>query len=187
MNLLAHAVVHAAAEDLAALRQECGLPSSLFRHVEPQTVLGLVAVQRAMASSGLPADTWAEWAVLAAPQYLGQSAITESVEQFRQEGAWGVSPHLIPHRSLHSPSGTISMALGMRGPNYGVGGGPGAAGEVVLVASALLADGKLPGVWIVASEERCAVALAVTRLVLSTEYPVLRTPVDILSLFGVIP
>ncbi len=44
-------------------------------------------------------------------------------DRFRSEGVWGVSPHLIPHYALHSPAGTLSLALGIHGPNLGVGGG----------------------------------------------------------------
>ena len=72
-----------------------------------------------------------------------------SINRFLTEGAWGVSPHLVPHRSLHSLSGTISQALKIHGPNYGVGGGNSAAEEVVFAAMALLARHQLPGVWVV--------------------------------------
>jgi hypothetical protein len=66
-------------------------------------------------------------------------------------GAWGVSPHLIPHRTLHSLSGTISQALGIHGPNLGVGGGPESAVEIMHVAGVFLAEGRFPGLWVVLS------------------------------------
>jgi hypothetical protein len=59
------------------------------------------------------------------PCLIGRDMIGQAVSDFIREGAWGVSPHVIPHRSLHSTSGTITLALDCRGPNYGIGGGPG--------------------------------------------------------------
>src|SRR5262249_9215828 len=43
----------------------------------------------------------------------------------------------------------VSQALKIHGPNYGVGGGNEGAAEALLVAGALLADGLLPGLWVV--------------------------------------
>src|SRR5262249_47987113 len=63
----------------------------------------------------------------------------------------GVSPHLIPHYALHSASGMISQVLKIRGPNLGAGGGPGGEAEALLAAATLLAEGRLPGVWVVLS------------------------------------
>src|SRR5262249_9693054 len=81
--------------------------------------------------------------------FLGRASTAAVIQRFAQEGAWGVSPHHIPHRSLHSLSGTVSQALEIHGPNYGVGGGPNSAAEVLLAAAAMLADRKVPGVWVV--------------------------------------
>jgi hypothetical protein len=74
-----------------------------------------------------------------------------ALQRFQAEGAWGVSPHLIPHRSLHSISGSISQAFKIHGPNFGVGGGPGAPAEALLAAVSMLEGQKLPGVWVVLS------------------------------------
>ena len=59
------------------------------------------------------------WRVLAAPRFLGRAAFERRSPSILAEGAWGVSPHLIPGHSLHSPSGTISQALQAHGPNLG--------------------------------------------------------------------
>src|SRR5205807_2272244 len=56
---------------------------------------------------------------------------------------------LIPHRSLHAVSGTLSQTLKIQGPNFGVGGGPGAESEALLVAATLVGNRGLPGVWVV--------------------------------------
>ena len=65
------------------------------------------------------------------------------------EGVWGTSPHLIPHFALHSASGTISLALGLHGPNLGVGGGLHAAAEGFPGGPDLAVAGVVPGVWLV--------------------------------------
>ena len=67
------------------------------------------------------------------------------LRSFVAEGVWGTSPHLIPHFALHSPSGTISLALGLHGPNLGVGGGLHAAAEGFLAALTWLAAGRRAG------------------------------------------
>jgi hypothetical protein len=87
--------------------------------------------------------------VVAAPRFLGRATLTTALQRFAAEGAWGISPHLIPHRSLHAVSGTISQALQIHGPNFGVGGGPGAEVEAMLTGAALLSAGEVPGVWVV--------------------------------------
>src|SRR5262249_45288587 len=77
------------------------------------------------------------------------SSLAGSLHRYESEGAWGVSPHLIPHRSMHAVSGSISQALSIHGPNLGVGGGPTGAAEIFMAAAALLADNKRPGLWVI--------------------------------------
>ncbi len=79
----------------------------------------------------------------------GRAAFERAFPTFQAEGAWGVSPHLIPAHSLHSPSGTISQALKAQGPNLGVGGTPRGGHEALLFASTILLIGPSPGVWVV--------------------------------------
>ncbi len=81
----------------------------------------------------------------------GGRAWRRRLRSFKAEGVWGTSPHLIPHFALHSPSGTISLALGLHGPNLGVGGGLHAAAEGFLAAMTWLSAGVVPGVWLVLS------------------------------------
>jgi hypothetical protein len=142
-------------EELPSLRQKPGLfqgaplsPSSL-KHSDEQTIAGLVAVSRAIENHGLNHVNFSRWGFIAAPRYLGRATLAIALARFANEGAWGISPHLIPHRSLHSLSGTMSQLLGIHGPNYGVGGGADSAAEALVAGSALLADGVAPGLWLV--------------------------------------
>jgi hypothetical protein len=140
---------------LPSLRQQIGplqnppLAASFFKNADEQTVAAMAALGQAIRDHGLEPVSFKDWGVIAAPRFLGRVAMAGALTRFAAEGAWGISPHLIPHRSLHSLSGTISQALKIHGPNYGAGGGPDGADEALLVASALVADGQLPGVWLV--------------------------------------
>lgn len=152
-TLLAHAVVHATSEQLSSLRRNPAptpagpLPTGFLKHADDQTVAGLAAVLQAC--QALPGSDFQHWGVLAAPRFLGRVTVAHALERFVEEGAWGVSPHIIPHRSLHSISGTVSQALKIHGPNFGVGGGPDGAAKVMLAAASLLGRQSLPGLWVV--------------------------------------
>lgn len=141
--------------ELGALRQKPGparrLPPALLRHSDEQTVACVTAVWQALERYNLADADFSDWGVIAAPRYLGRSEMANAVAKYAAEGAWGISPHLIPHRSLHSISGTISQALGIHGPNFGIGGGSEAAGEIFLSVSTLLERERLPGLWLVMS------------------------------------
>jgi hypothetical protein len=126
-----------------------GLPASLVKHADDQTIVALAVTFRAIERHQLAGTDFQDWCVLASPRYLGRSSLAASLQRYETEGAWGVSPHLIPHRSMHAVSGSISQALGIHGPNLGVGGGPNGAAEIFMAAAALLADKKLPGLWVI--------------------------------------
>ena len=149
------AIVRATAAELPALRQQPGrvggqtLPVSFLKHADDQTVAGVTAVLRAIEGSGLAGTSFHDWGVVAASRFMGRTALAGALLKFQAEGAWGISPHLIPHRSLHALSGTISQALKVHGPNFGTGGGPGGAADALLTAAAMLHGGRLPGVWVV--------------------------------------
>ncbi len=155
-------------------------------------MVGLAAVLRAIREGGLDPLGFGEWAVLAAPRYFGRAAFERAFPTFQEEGAWGISPHLIPAHSLHSPSGTISQALKAQGPNLGVGGTPGGEFEALLFASTLLMTGASPGVWLVLTARESerdgsalagdyeALALALSPMIPSFQGPRLRvSPVEV--------
>jgi hypothetical protein len=148
----AFATAQASSQDIVLLRQDLtappkGLPASLVKHADDQTIVALAVIFRAIERHQLVGTDFRDWAVLASPRYLGRSSLAGALQRYQAEGAWGVSPHLIPHRSMHAVSGSISQALGIHGANLGVGGGLNGAAEIFMAAATLLADKKLPGLW----------------------------------------
>lgn len=154
-RVVAHGLIRAGAAQIPALRHlpaSAGghaVPASLLRHADAQTVVGLAAVVTAMEASGLDPAQCSDWGIVAAPRFLGRVQLAGAFAQYAIDGAWGVSPHLVPHHSLHSMAGTISQALKISGPNLGAGGGREGEREAFLAATTLLAREGLPGVWLV--------------------------------------
>ena len=154
----AHAVVRATPEMFAQWRRQpppvAGqpLPTSFLKHSDDQTVASLAAVHQAIVRTGWLGRSFSEWGVVAAPSFFGRGGIAQAVQRYAQEGAWGVSPHVIPHQSLHAASGTVSQLLKLHGPNFGINGGPQACNDAFLVAAALLAEAAVPGLWLLLSD-----------------------------------
>jgi hypothetical protein len=158
-EVIGSALFRARPPEMAALRRRPGpvpegwsrTPPSLLRYSDEQTVAGTAAVFAAIVAIGTTPDRFEDWGVVAASRYVGRASLAAALRNFRAEGVWGTSPHLIPHFALHSPSGTISLALGLHGPNVGAGGGLHAAAEGFLAALTWLTAGVVPGVWLVLS------------------------------------
>jgi hypothetical protein len=125
------------------------MAASFLKHSEDQTVVALTAVLRAVSRAGWEGRSFADWGVIAAPNFFGRMGNAVTIQRFCREGAWGISPHLIPHQSLHAASGTISQALKIYGPNFGVGGGADSSIEAFLLAATLMSEMRVPGIWLV--------------------------------------
>ena len=153
LEIAASAVVRATPERLGVLRRDPGmtLPPAALRNADDQSVVSLAAVLKAMAAANKTPAECSPWGVIAAPRFLGRTALAAALRRFFAEGAWGVSPHLVPQQSQHAVGGLLSQMLGMRGPSFGVGGGPGSGAEAAQIAAALLQDEALPGLWLVFS------------------------------------
>jgi hypothetical protein len=126
----------------------------LLKHADDQTVAGLAAVFQAIHQHGLGETDFSEWGVVAASSYLGRAALAATLQRMAAEGAWGISPHFIPHHSLHATSGTISQVLKTHGPNFGIEATPGGMALAITVAATLLTGGDLPGLWLVLTEHQ---------------------------------
>jgi hypothetical protein len=157
-HLVAHAYVQATIDHLPQLRKDPGqlpgnpLPSKFLRHADGQTVVGLAAVLKAIRDFALQDEPFTAWSVLAASRFMGRAQFAAALNGYRQNGPKMVSPHIIPQASLHSLSGAISVALKIRGPNLGVGGGQAALSEGLLAALTSVEVASAPGAWLVLTE-----------------------------------
>jgi hypothetical protein len=144
------------AERLAALRKAPvlwrgqPLPAAQLKHVDDQTFAALITVLAAIQTAGLEEFDFSAWGVIGAPRFIGRAGLEPHIRRFMAEGPWSVTPHAIPHRCLHSPSGLISQLLGWHGANIGAGGGRNGAGEALLAALACLTP-ETAGLWLVLS------------------------------------
>jgi hypothetical protein len=158
-EILGHGLCRMSPDDVSVLRRRPGPTSpgwdgvapSVLRYSDEQSIAGTAATLAAIERMGLPQAAFDGWGVVAASRYIGRANLAVALRNFLAEGVWGTSPHLIPHFALHSPAGTISLALGLHGPNVGVGGGLHAAAEGFIAALTWLSARSVPGVWLVLS------------------------------------
>lgn len=125
---------------------------AFLKPVDEQTVCVFHAVAQAILDAGLDAGQFKEWGVLAAPRFLGRVFDAGTFHRFLEIGGGAVSVHLIPQQSQHAVSGAISVALGMQGPNFGIGGGPRSVTEALLTGFSAYDPSVVPGMWLVLSE-----------------------------------
>ena len=157
-GIAAHGAVRASMNDIAKLRSNPGpyrgepFAPTLLRNSDEQTVVGLAAVLQAIERFRLSPSALTDWGLVAAPRYLGRLCMAQALDNFQRTGPSLVSPLIVPHRSLHSLSGTLSLALDLRGPNLSAGGGPGALADGLQTALALVQEPNLPGIWLVLTE-----------------------------------
>jgi hypothetical protein len=127
-----------------------GTPGHFLKHADEQTVVAVAALDRAVHALGCSPERFADWSIIAAPQCVGRLAGVNALDRFTKGGAPAISPHLIPQHSLHSVSGAMSILLGSRQPNFGVGGSRQSLAEGLLAALTLPCSGA-SGVWMIAT------------------------------------
>ena len=154
-GIAAFGVANLTGELLASIRKSPAahtampLAPSVARHCDEQTLAALFAVGEAMRKMKSTTADFEAWGIVASTRFIGRSFFAQSLEKFDREGPWNTSVQVVPHRSLHSTSSTISLAIGSHGPNVGVGGGSDGEGQALLAATSLLDEFHLPGVWLV--------------------------------------
>jgi hypothetical protein len=126
-----------------------GTPGHFLKHSDEQTVVAVAAIDRAIQSQRLNVQEQRDWAIIAAPRFVGRLAGAATLERFARGGGPAISPHLIPQHSLHSISGALSILLASRGPNLGVGGGADSLAEGLLAALALPQPEQTAGTWLI--------------------------------------
>jgi hypothetical protein len=144
---LSHSEINALRRRLPRWAVE-GTSGHFFKYADEQTILAVQALDHAIERYGIDVRKQANFAVIAAPRFVGRAASAVTFQRFLRDGASGVSPHIIPQHSLHSVSGAISVLLGCHGPNVGVGGGPKALDDAFLAAATLFERDAGAGVWL---------------------------------------
>jgi hypothetical protein len=151
-GLAAFGSVEATPDLLPAWRKDPRLPANLLKYADDQTVVALAAVLRAVSDYRLTGCDFREWAVVAAPRFLGRVSFAAATDKFLRKGARAVSPLIVPFLSLHAVSGAVSQALQCHGPNVGVGGGERGLDQALLTGLVVAAEHRPPGLWLVLSE-----------------------------------
>src|SRR6185369_1428953 len=106
---------------------------------------------RAIRDQQLDVREQSQWPIVAAPRFPGRLAGIDSLRRFTTGGGPALSPHLIAQHSLHSVSGALSVLLGSRGPNLGVGGGADSLREGLLAALTLARPRGATGAWLIST------------------------------------
>lgn len=168
----AWSAVSAPLSEVGAWRDDPGalpsgeMPRRFLRHADEQTVAACRAVlcaiaddrrstvlERPTADDGDPHRSPLlndQWGVLAASCGAGRIMGAATLAATRTAGSAGVSTHVVPQCSLHAAASSISVLLGLHGPHFGIGGGPEAFGEALMVADAMLAFvPPKAGLWLV--------------------------------------
>jgi hypothetical protein len=120
-----------------------------LRFADEQTIAGMAALLHAIHNHGWHDRSFADWGVLGIPRFLGRTVTASNITRSKTEPGFSISPHIIPNQCLHSLSGAVSVALGIHGPNFGVGGGPQAVAEGLTTGLSVLNENRLPGLWLI--------------------------------------
>lgn len=125
------------------------ISSSILKQADELTLLSLAALRNAITEYKLTPEQQAGWGVAANPCMPGRLRMPDTLSKFHEQGAWAVTPHFIPHCLLHSLSGLLSQALGLNGPNMGIGGVPGTEEDICLGMASWIMGGDVAGGWMV--------------------------------------
>ena len=128
------------------------LSGHFLKHADEQTITALLAIRKATDRYGIDPRQLAGWGIIAAPRYIGRLTGANVLYKFPRGGTSAVAPHIVAQCSLHSVSGAASIALGMHGPNLGVGGGEWSIGDGLTSALTLFETVRVPGVWLLLTE-----------------------------------
>lgn len=92
------------------------------RRTDRVTQLGLYAAKQAVADAGLviTEDNHYDVGCVMGSGIGGITTILESIKGFLERGAKAVSPLLVPMMLPDSPCSKVSMAFGLRGPNFAI-------------------------------------------------------------------
>jgi 3-oxoacyl-[acyl-carrier-protein] synthase-1/3-oxoacyl-[acyl-carrier-protein] synthase II len=141
---------------LATLADLVGLPIERVARCDRLAALALAATARlrlecgSLASAGVVVGT-----VLATIET--NAAFSNRI---RERGAAAAEPRRFPYTSPNAAAGECSIAFGLDGPSFSVGGGPHAALEALAAAAVLVESGDADSMVVVAADDLGPAALA---------------------------
>jgi 3-oxoacyl-[acyl-carrier-protein] synthase-1/3-oxoacyl-[acyl-carrier-protein] synthase II len=140
--------------DLALIARRSRLEPVRIERLERASALAVTAVAIALdASAVLAAADPARVAVIVATE----GGCLEANEAFdakrRERGPRGVEPRRFPATSPNLPAGLCSIAFGLTGPSFAIGGGQGALEQARHAAALLLRAGDADHVIIVVADD----------------------------------
>ena len=121
------------------------LSTSILKSLDEQTVIALKCAHQATRWL----NNLQNWGVIVCPKIPGRKRVFSAFEKFKVESAWGISPHVAPYDSLHSPSGILSIAFQMHGLNLGSGGYAGMEGQAALAGFTALKNNYVSGLLLI--------------------------------------
>lgn len=124
------------------------LAGHFLKHADEQTVIALEALRLAVERFDLDPRQQNEWGIVGVPRYIARMAGAHILTRFNDGGGQTVPPHALAQNSLHSIAGAASIALGVHGPNVGLGGGPGAIHDGLTAALTMFDAAACPGIWL---------------------------------------
>jgi 3-oxoacyl-[acyl-carrier-protein] synthase-1/3-oxoacyl-[acyl-carrier-protein] synthase II len=139
------------AADLAARAHETLLPKAVVSRLDPLSASAVAAAASALRRSPpLPREKMGV--------VVGTAAATIEIDaafdrRLRERGPRGVDPRRFPATSPNLAAGNCTIAFGLLGPSLGVGAGPDADIEALMVACDLIGAGDADSVIVVAAEQ----------------------------------
>lgn len=148
--VFASAAVHVAqAPELAELAALTGVPEDRLARTDGLVRLALAAIGR-LKATGLRLDG-AGVVVGSALATLETNAVFAA--RIRERGARAAEPRRFPYTSPNAVAGECSIAFGLTGPGFSVGGGMHAGLEALAVAAVLVGAGDADRIVVVAADE----------------------------------
>ncbi len=134
-------------------------PDAIFgrreaRRTDRVTQMALYAAQQAMDDSGItitPENQY-EIAAIIGTGIGGVRTLYDSISSFLQRGSRSVTPLLIPMMLPDAPSGRISMAFGLRGPNFSISTACATGNNCIGEATEMIRHGRVKAVLAGSSE-----------------------------------
>ncbi len=117
------------------------------------SLLCLSALAQVFGIETLPAEARQACGVIVGTMSASLEVNELFAARLRERGARGAEPRRFPATSPNLPAGRAAIAFGLQGPVFGVGAGPLAALEALLVAIDLLEAGDADSLFVVALED----------------------------------